>query len=414
MSELPAVDSRIIDKSLIAKLQTVIDYSKTEVLRFWQRHEPHFTDHGESHCEGIYDLINRMIPLEARDNFNQYEIFLLLCGVWLHDIGMIVDDEQVREKHHELGRDFIRTRLGDLGLGEMEKYVIGELAYYHRKKVNINDVKKKIPITYNSKTYDVQLRLLCAILRLGDACEISHSRSSKGFSEVGGLNPIAKFHHEAHLHVSGVNFDHITNKIIVNMIVNDEEDKLILTNYFKSNLEEELLSIKGVLDSNILYFDGIECEVILDEYSKKITKNPITNENIIFEERLLNLKEKIGYTPNMSLLQNNFLYFSYSTISSTSKELQLEILNIVIEIWKYFFNVDNIMICVNKPHNYTNTIGDVDPEIICLYLNKNNYLEYESNKINKKDYWNKIVFLKKIQLDQFHKARKPIKWELRV
>jgi hypothetical protein len=171
---------------ILVKLISLENYMSKELLRFWQVHEPHFPDHGVQHCKNIIDILYRLIPSEVQKTLNEYEIFLLLSGVWLHDVGMLYKESEetnrnVRKKHHEKGREFIRNQFDGIRLLKIEKYILGELTFYHRKIEDINAVKKKIEIQYNSTTFSIRLRFLCGLLRLADACEIAHARSSQNF-----------------------------------------------------------------------------------------------------------------------------------------------------------------------------------------------------------------------------------------
>jgi hypothetical protein len=138
--------SRVENPDLKKKLDGVKDYAKANLLRFWQIHSPHYVDHGETHCLNIETLLFRIIPPHINEKMTEYELFLLLCGVWLHDIGMLSKkvgetDEQVRETHHARSRELIRKELREIALTEDERYIVGEIAFYHRKVEDINNAK---------------------------------------------------------------------------------------------------------------------------------------------------------------------------------------------------------------------------------------------------------------------------------
>ena len=41
-------------------------------FRFWQAHSPHFTDHGETHCEALERNLDELIPENVKSTFNEY------------------------------------------------------------------------------------------------------------------------------------------------------------------------------------------------------------------------------------------------------------------------------------------------------------------------------------------------------
>src|SRR5450756_712330 len=148
------LDSNLKDPNLQKKLDSVRDYAKENLLPFWQIHAPHFVDHGETHCLSIDSLMVRIISPTILAGMSEHELFLLLCGVWLHDIGMTSKepgetDKEVRDKHHKKSRELIRKALPELQLTDDERYVIGELAFYHRKVEDINNAVE---------VYETQLR----------------------------------------------------------------------------------------------------------------------------------------------------------------------------------------------------------------------------------------------------------------
>ena len=69
--------------SEIIKWSPPVDFSAPDV-------PPYYTDHGIEHSQRILSILDRLtnnITLEI------YEIFPLICSVWLHDIGMFVGRE---------------------------------------------------------------------------------------------------------------------------------------------------------------------------------------------------------------------------------------------------------------------------------------------------------------------------------
>jgi S-layer protein (TIGR01567 family) len=68
-----------------------------------------FTDHGEEHSKRVACYAEKLLNINSDANFYQSEIYLLLAGVYLHDIGMqcdIAKYPKIKEKASELGAEF--------------------------------------------------------------------------------------------------------------------------------------------------------------------------------------------------------------------------------------------------------------------------------------------------------------------
>ena len=96
--------SFLVNADLNNRLSSVEEKLKG-LLQFWQVHSPHYTSHGKDHCEAVERNLEEMIPYQNKVKFNEYEIFLLLCGVFLHDIGIMYanttdeEKEEIRSSH---------------------------------------------------------------------------------------------------------------------------------------------------------------------------------------------------------------------------------------------------------------------------------------------------------------------------
>ena len=410
--------SLVKNNTLDRKLQGAEEYVKKEILRFWQVHAPHFTDHGIAHCENVISNLDRIVPDDVKAEMDEYEVFLLLCGAWLHDIGMFVKEkgesvEQVRSRHHEKGRQLIRTGLGQLDLTDDERYIVGEIAFYHREIEDLGSAKEKMEIQHDTIVSKVRPRFLCALVRLADGCEVAHSRSSREFVEIAGLDDEAVFHHEAHLHVSAVSFDHISHEITVFLRVKKQEDSELLVNFLTSSLEKELSSVKDVLKGEGVDYSTVQCDITIDPYAREIpARVPVKPKEMSIEEKLAELERRTGYYPSTVIEEGRRIRVFYETISQTRKELQWEIASVLEKIWSLFPRKNLVILTVNKIHDPRGTVGKSDPEIITVGSRREEFKEYQQGKIENREFWNGLVFFRKVSKDQFHKIRIKIDWPL--
>jgi len=390
---------------------------KQNYLRFWQVHSPHFTDHGENHYENVLSILDRMIPDLVKKSMDAYEIFLMICGVWLHDIGLIAgdegeSDEQIRANHHIKSRELIRTGLDELTLSEEERFVVGEMAFYHRKCENISNVKEIYEVSHNKCISRIRLRFLCSLIRLADGCEIAHIRSSRKFVKIAGLNEEANFHHEVHLHVSAVRFDSKNNKIKISIRVKNKNDSDLLLNFLGSNLEQELLSVKDVLRKYGVIFEEICFDITYDDFARKLPSPKIKRSNLTLEEKLAEFEKQSGYYPNMVIDEKEHIHLFYDTLSQTVKELQKEVLTIIPTVGELFPKKEIIFLTINTVHDYRGTRGTIDPEILSVISKKMNLKKYRKKEISKEIFWKNLTFLKKRKINQFIKFREKYLWRL--
>lgn len=408
--------SLIKDENLTRTLEAIRKYVKVNLLRFWQIHAPHFVDHGESHCESIESLLSRIIPDSIKDNLSEYEIFLLLCGVWLHDIGMLSKeenetDEQVRENHHERSRTLIRKNLPEIELTDDERYIVGEIAFFHRKIVDINLATEIYETQVDSKLLKVRVKLLCALVRLADGCEIAHSRSSRKLLNIASINEEAKFHHEIQLHVSAIDFDHISQEIFLQARVKDEQDALKLSTFLKSGLEKELSSVKEVLSKNGIEFNSVKINTIIDILAEELPKSEDEQKSISLEKKLVEIEKMTGYYPSLVIEEKIKVHIFYETIAQTAKEIQSEILTMFEKFRLFFSEKQWIFLTLNRIHNLSGTTSGFNVEIITAVAETKVLNKYTKDR-DKQEAWKTFRFFKRAVNDVYLSKKASVPWKL--
>ena len=408
--------SLIKDDNLNKKLEDIRKYAKENLLRFWQIHAPHFVDHGETHCLSVESLLSRIIPEQIKSNLSEYEVFLLLCGVWLHDIGMLSKkntetDEQVRSNHHERSRTLIRKELPEINFTDDERYIVGEIAYFHRKIVDINDAIEFYETQTDSKLLKVRVKFLCALIRLADGCEIAHSRSSRKLLKIACVDDEARFHHEIQLHVSAINFDHVSHEILVQARVKDEKDASKLTTFVGSSLEKELSSVKQVLFKNGIELNSVKINTIIDVLAEELPKSEDKTKPTSIEEKLVEIEKMTGYYPSLVCEEKSRVHIFYETISQTSKEIQSEIFA-MLETFRLFFGEKKfIYVTLNRIHNLSGTTSGFNVEIITVVAETQVLNSYAQDK-DKKKAWRNFQFFKRAVNDVYISKKMRVPWKL--
>ncbi len=223
---------------VILELSTYV----TPILNFIPQTIPNYTDHGTRHSLNILANIlkfkKNLTQVFPSFSFSQEELFLLALSAYVHDIGCIVGRKE-HNKHSArlLTEDscfsFLHDKIGADLLGCLKLTVLA-----HSSDFNLNKLSKERSIE------NVRLRLICAIFRLMDACEVSAARISKTLYDIlvrnGKLkHPNTEFW-EGHLSIIDLFFE---KQNIV--IACDDASKPIET---IKHLEEDLVAINKVFE----------------------------------------------------------------------------------------------------------------------------------------------------------------------
>lgn len=281
--------------------------NSSKLIKFNFVHAPHYTLHGVEHSEAMEDYLDSFL-LSNNLKLNDYEDFLLRAAIWLHDIGMMKkesvaeDINEVRKNHHMRSKGLIDSDWGraKFSLSNFESGIIGYLAFFHRKSVDIRKLCEyykdcKTKIIYKKKggsneNFEICVDKLAMILRLLDTCDRCYMRSFDQDVITMSQIPEAAKYHWAHLLINSVDFD--KNKIIINSTVppltddhqSSTEENLII-DLVINDIKKEIDSLEWALIKYKLYpFDvehipnrigsSLVPKIILDDYL--ISRNTFT------------------------------------------------------------------------------------------------------------------------------------------
>ncbi|HEC56454.1 MAG TPA: tetratricopeptide repeat protein [Candidatus Syntrophoarchaeum butanivorans] len=219
----------------------------------------YYTDHGTGHSEAVIKILDK---LTESVELSEYENFLLKCGAWLHDIGMLMWEgentdnpevcNRIREEHHKRSAEYISKHWREIGLSdETEATIIRWICRAHSSKVNINEVPEEIPAAGEN----VRTRLLAALLRLADALDCREDRLPP--EEYRLLPQIPQESQEEYWKHEIVEKVEIKgSKICVEMLLKykDHKEKNV-ADKVEEKIKEELNSVRGVLERYNLHFE---------------------------------------------------------------------------------------------------------------------------------------------------------------
>lgn len=248
---------------------------------------PTYTNHDVQHVKYVEKYANMIIPDEIKEDLNIEEIFFLLCGIWLHDMGMLFKDDEllkynekskdekekftiaIRESHNIRSETYINEYSDELGLSWPEAKIIGQIAKGHRQ-IDLHDVDDD---NYNGS--NIRVSFLSAIVRLADECHVDESRESS-LSKIGIDKKTIRDFYNSHEKIDQVIINHDDRNILISCKLENREDLKEL-NKIKSKIQKELDGIFDILGE----FDINLKKVILKHYS------PI----LIEKELILHLSE---------------------------------------------------------------------------------------------------------------------------
>src|ERR1044071_749091 len=155
-----------------------------------------FTEHGEKHTKQVIDNLDRLtrplmrLPVsqnasELTGPLKAHEIFVLLSGCCLHDIGMQLDNVDARDKHAEyacnlilhssarIDFNFRRTTLPIIDDNAREAIALVARAHWTDYALNLEE--------YDNRIYENQrgrLPLLGCLLAMADLLDLSPVRAN--------------------------------------------------------------------------------------------------------------------------------------------------------------------------------------------------------------------------------------------
>jgi len=185
-----------------------VEYYSEPFLIYLSRNIPDFSSHGTDHTLHIIDNLYEFIT-NWEIKLTQNETLLLYLAAWLHDIGCIKD----RENHHLVS---VEIFLNDQNLVEALTPTYATCLKYivkaHRARFPIEDVPKEHE--------NIRLRMISAIFRLMDACEICYPKCPRQVYNIikDSLSDKSNNIWIAHMNILSLKFTKPEIKISVNDI----------------------------------------------------------------------------------------------------------------------------------------------------------------------------------------------------
>jgi MoaA/NifB/PqqE/SkfB family radical SAM enzyme len=162
------------DERLFSRWKTIKHKAETDWLRDLGKN-------GLDHSRKVEEYLNKLILDNVKKQMTTGEIFVLLCAVYLHDIGRLKTQKEGHEKagHDEICSNFQKYEFDN----RFEANVVAEVSYAHasEKEKSISSLPLDVGVeSIHPDTIDLQF--LGALLRLADEIDNPFTRVI-GFSD---------------------------------------------------------------------------------------------------------------------------------------------------------------------------------------------------------------------------------------
>lgn len=235
-------------------------------------HAPHYTLHGSEHSNSIEGHLHDFLLAHSdkpKLKLNDYENFLLISAVWLHDIGMTYakyegeNPETIRKEHHKRSQYMILKRnfQKELGLKSLEGDIVAKISFLHRRDEDIIETFKSYeelsypdgtryygkPMNHNGKRFEINCEKLAMLLRILDACDRDHKRAKDidTITEIAKLPKESIMHHYVHSLIDNVDFNE--TEIILHSHIYGEKDQNMINELVCNDIKREIDSLEPLL-----------------------------------------------------------------------------------------------------------------------------------------------------------------------
>lgn len=158
-----------------------------------------YTSHGIDHSQNVENIADALISDHLKDKMNIDEIFILLCSIYFHDVGMallIKDDshaepgdyfkkvDEARRRHSEKTASFMLHNYEEFGLIKPQAEIIARICRAHSdiknedgtKIYTFSEIMDRADVT-NIDTVPIRIKYLASILRLSDELDVTARRA---------------------------------------------------------------------------------------------------------------------------------------------------------------------------------------------------------------------------------------------
>lgn len=237
----------------------------------------YLTDHGPQHYANIENNLTLLLSDDIKDQLAPEEVFLLLCAVHFHDIGLLSEKEagedwrSVRRGHVIRSFDYLEQFYTDWGFNRFEAYALKYICLGHG-----SNHLYEIPETYMLGRTLVRVRYLSALLRLADELDLDFTRVSRYIRQLKVIPADSLSHWIKHESISGVRIDACSWVIEVHAMPETPEHKAIIDEMVGKKAQQELDYVRPILEAQGLHYRCID--LVYTDYNARPGSAPSNTE----------------------------------------------------------------------------------------------------------------------------------------
>lgn len=205
-------------------------------------------NHGQEHINQVINRAGAMVKKFNGQSLSEFEVFVLLCAIEIHDIGNILGRTGHEKKLNQIFDDHVKDIIPDTA----ERRLIKSIAMAHGGKAANGSKDTISPLSPEEMIFDsrVRTRLLAAVLRFADELADDSTRKSRAPLELGIIGTNSKIYQDY-------------SRVLHTVYINKDD---------KDNCEIQLVYELEVKDLKELYQVGHKERYLLDEIYDRTLK----------------------------------------------------------------------------------------------------------------------------------------------
>lgn len=215
---------RDLTNSYSEKIQAIIAETPDKDAQIVRMHELFaadpvlfLNDHGPDHINMVIDRANSIVANFSTDHLSEFEAFILLCAIQIHDIGNILG----RAGHERKLNSIFDEKSTNIIVDTPERRVIKSIAMAHGGKTeNGKDTISLLSARETIFNETVRTRLLAAILRFADELADDNTRANRPALDLNILGTNSDIYHKYSraLHTVAIKPDEENNDFKVSLV----------------------------------------------------------------------------------------------------------------------------------------------------------------------------------------------------
>lgn len=150
-------------------------------------------DHGPQHIKKVIERASAILKSSSLD-LHEFETFILLCAIQIHDIGNVLG----RAGHEKKLNEIFDQKSENIIIDSPEKRVIKSIAMAHGGKARdgSKDTISKLPVNETMFDTTIRTRFLAAVLRFADELADDSTRANRTAMSLGIIGIDSELYHD--------------------------------------------------------------------------------------------------------------------------------------------------------------------------------------------------------------------------